>query len=334
MDLVNRYVYAVTKRFGQKQREEIERELRANIEEMLELKEEHLSYEERVTQVLNELGNPEVLAAAYIDTPRYIIGPQYYDLYMLVLKIVCGAVFGGISIALFVESAFVTDASVSHIASNYFNAVFSALLQAFAWTTLGFMIAERKGSGNKSGAVASSQWDLSKLPAVPEKKEIIAISEPIAAIIFTTIFYTIFIALMYSAPQLFGVFMHTDKMNVVIPVFDIDVLKGYRLVIIGVFILSIFSEMLKLYYRRWTLQHAIFHAVLGFVSTVLVILILSNVGIWNPEFASDINSQLKLNFDFTDMWSRIRNWIVVAVIFFGGLDVVLTLVKGFRYRGK
>jgi hypothetical protein len=36
MDLIDRYVYAVTRSFDKKQREDIEMELRANIEDMIE----------------------------------------------------------------------------------------------------------------------------------------------------------------------------------------------------------------------------------------------------------------------------------------------------------
>jgi len=332
MDLINRYIYAVTKGFNQQQRDDIEQELRANIEDMIEQRQETLNYEEAVNQVLLELGNPEELASEYRGSKRYLIGPHFIDSYLLVLKIVLIAVLGGISIALFIESAFSGSGyfvdNFVDLLIKYISALYNGALIAFAWTTLGFVIAEKSNSGNTASSDEKANWDLSKLPEVPNKKNQIKLSETIASIIFTTIFYTIFIALMYSAPELFGVIFNNGKDLVIIPMFNIDVLQSYRILIISVFGMSMISELLKLYYRKWTLQHAILHMIFTVASTIIVLFILNNPAIWNADFANEVNNRLNLAFDFTKVWQSMLNWVVSFIIIITGIDIFVPFYKG------
>src|SRR5699024_7348979 len=86
--MIDRYVYAVTKRLPETQRKDVADELHGLIEDMLN---EHAETgnvgEESVREVLLELGPPRSLAQKYRGGKRFVIGPELYDLYMLVLKI-------------------------------------------------------------------------------------------------------------------------------------------------------------------------------------------------------------------------------------------------------
>ena len=143
MDLINRYVYAVIRSLPEKQRADIEKELRTLIDDMIEEYDEPVSYEKKVEKVLLELGDPEKLADNYRGSKRYLIGPQFYEKYMLILKIVLIAVFAGVTIATIAEGFFVKDKNVLDTVKDYLSALFSGVLQVFAWTTIAFMIAER-----------------------------------------------------------------------------------------------------------------------------------------------------------------------------------------------
>ena len=87
-DIVERYIYDVTRRVPEKQRQDIRLELTSLIEDMCE--EEGATVEE----VLEKLGSPAEFAKRYRDENNYIIGPDYYDNYIWVLKI------GAIAIAI------------------------------------------------------------------------------------------------------------------------------------------------------------------------------------------------------------------------------------------
>lgn len=328
MEMINRYVFAVTKSLPEKQRLDIEKELRTLIDDMIEQNQEEGSYESKVQEVLLELGDPEVLADNYRGSKRYLIGPQYYEKYVLILKIVFGAVLAGISIAIFVESIFSNQQKIFDIVPDYFGAVYSGLLQAFALTTIAFMIAERNSMNMIKGRSEKNTWSPSQLPAVPDKKAIIPISEPIVSIIFTTIF----IVLLYSTPQLLAAYISSDSGMTVIPVFSFEVIKGYRILLIFILVLSIFKEVLKLYSRRWTLKLSIIIAALVVVTTVMILAIFTNNSIWNPNFSNEIVKHMNLNFDFISIWPKIKNTFIAAIVLTSAIDISITLYKGTRYN--
>ncbi|HLR66794.1 MAG TPA: hypothetical protein VK105_06585, partial [Virgibacillus sp.] len=89
MDLVDRYIYAVTQKLPQAQRRDIADELHGLIEDMRdERAETSKTSENDIEEVLLELGNPRELADKYRGTKRYLIGPNIFDTYILILKIV------------------------------------------------------------------------------------------------------------------------------------------------------------------------------------------------------------------------------------------------------
>lgn len=327
MDLINRYIYAVTKSLPEKQRPDIEKELRSLIDDMVDRIEVDEAYESKVQKVLVELGDPEILANNYRGTEKYLIGPKYYEQYMLVIKIVLGAVFTGISIAIFIAGIFSEQKSITDIFKDYISVLFSALFQAFAWTTIAFAVAERKSANLNKKAPEKNEWNPSKLPAIPEKKSVIPISEPIASMLFTTIF----ISILYSAPQLFSAYISKGGEMTVIPVFDLDIIKGYRAVLICVYLLGIFKDVLKLFGRKWTIQLSVAAVILSAASAVLMLVMLTDKGIWNPVFASELTKAMSLSFDFTLIWTKIRYWLVVLFAMGTVIDIIATLYKGFRF---
>ena len=84
MRLIDIYIQEVTRRLPEKMRSDIALELRSTIEDMLP---NHYN-EEDVKEVLNELGNPAVLASGYKDQPMHLIGPRYFDVYVSLLKMI------------------------------------------------------------------------------------------------------------------------------------------------------------------------------------------------------------------------------------------------------
>ena len=78
---MERYIYQVVRRLPKAQRGEVEMELRELISDMFEEK-------GSMEDVLAALGNPAVFAGQYRDGSRCLIGPEYYDRYVWLLKIV------------------------------------------------------------------------------------------------------------------------------------------------------------------------------------------------------------------------------------------------------
>jgi hypothetical protein len=329
MDLINRYVYAVTKGLPVKQREDIEKELKTLIEDMLEQCDGPEPYEAKLQKVLLDLGDPEVLANNYRESKRYLIGPQNYDNYILILKIVFGAVFLGVSIAFVVESTFSAQKDLLTIFTGYLAGLFSGLLQGFTWVTIAFAIAERNGVNALSGRSEKEAWSLAQLPAIPQKKAVISPAGPIASIVFSTIFITV----LYTVPQLFAVYIPDEAAGLrIIPIFDIAMLKGYRLLLACIFIFSVAKEVLKLISGRWTLKGSILFSVLSLVPTILTIIIFSNPLIWNPNFAVEIMKFTNGSFDLSDAGVKALAGFIAVVAIAGIYEISTALYKGVRYN--
>ncbi len=334
MELIDRYIYAVTKSFPKKQKFEIEKELKANIEDMIEQNKSNDNYEEKVEKVLLELGDPEIVADNYRGSKRFLIGPVYYEFYLMVLKIVIAAVVGGISIALFIKSFFTANIDIANIGLEYLTSIFSGAMQAFAWTTIVFIIIERNDNKVKDELQEKGNWDLSKLPILPNKKTQIPVSEPIAAIIFTTIFFSVFIGILYSAPQAFAVYFEKAGEMIRIPIFDLVVLKGYRSWFIAIFFLSILKEIISLYYRKWNLKNSLFSILIITITTILTLIILTDNSLWNKDFPAEILKQIQGGFDFPGFWLNIRNWIVAIFVIVNVGGILSIIYKGIYLNKK
>ena len=100
-DLIERYIYAVTKRLPGKTREDVARELRTLIEDMLkEWCGEVTPSDKDIRVVLTELGTPNELYEQYAgDGKRCLIGPPYYTTYVFVMKIVLICVAFGMTLS-------------------------------------------------------------------------------------------------------------------------------------------------------------------------------------------------------------------------------------------
>lgn len=84
MNLIEIYIYEVTRRLPEKNREDIALELQSTIEDMLPV-----DYSEKdVKMVLEKLGSPVTLASGYGDRPMHLIGPRYFNVYVTLLKMI------------------------------------------------------------------------------------------------------------------------------------------------------------------------------------------------------------------------------------------------------
>ncbi|MDF2889980.1 MAG: hypothetical protein K0R80_347 [Clostridia bacterium] len=329
MNLIDRYVYAVTKGLPYKQREDIAKEIRTLIDDMLEQHQEDVPYEEKVKRVLLGLGDPELLADSYRESKRYLIGPQNFESYFFILKIVLGAVFLGITIATVVGSFFEPQEGIIGIITSYLAILFSALMQSFAWVTAAFAIAEYKGVNLLDKKDIKEGWSIAELPQLPEKDAAISKVETVFAIIFSTIF----ISIILFAPQAFAAYISSSPGNtIVIPVFNIEVLSRFKILFVAIFILGILKEALKFYYGRWTLKLSIPVVILSVASAVLTISIFVNPDIWNANFALEVMKHFEINIGELNMWNSLKTGLIIVIILSTLIEIVTSLYKGIKYN--
>ncbi len=328
MQLINRYIYAVTHRLPEKKRRDIGEELRSIIEDMLEQYQGPEPQAEKVTKVLEELGNPDTLAKNYRGAKQYLIGPGLYNTYLTVLKIMLGGVFIGISIAGLVGSVLNQGQNIAEAIGSYIGTLFAALMQSFAWVTIGFAIAEYHGARIPQTDEGTKEWCVADLPDIPDKKAVIPRSESIAGIVFTTLFLILF----WSALHLIGAGYFTEETGlVIVPVFNLNMVGTIRWLVSASFIIGIAKETLKLIFGRWSLKLALLVVGLSLISLILAMVFLSNPDIWNPNFIAEYSSRLDPNIDLARIWEMVTKNIVFVVILGFLVDIVAVLYKGIKH---
>jgi len=323
-DLIDRYVYQVVRRLPQSQRADIEAELRGLIDDMLSAR--GGGKREDVIAVLRELGRPAELASRYSGSRRSLIGPEYYDTYLLVLKIVLAATGFGMAVAQAI--GFIAEApdSIFVAVARFFAAIFSAMVQAFAWVTIIFALIER---WSKNSLVKDTEWDPGDLPPVPEKNTTIPRSESIVGIVFIVLL----LVLLNAAPQLFSAYILEDGSLRMAPVFNLTAF--YRqLPLVNVMIcFGLVKEALRLIVGRYTHPLSLALTALNIVSVVMFILLFGPAsGVWNPHFMTQIGTEWSLSESAAKLWSLVPLVLTGLVIFGSVVDSVQAILKGARCR--
>ena len=329
MEMVEKYIYAVTHRLPQSQRADIAKELRGLIEDMLmERTNGGPSSQEDVESVLVELGNPKDLAEKYRGSSRYLIGPVLFHPYVTVLKIVFFALLVAMSVVFIIESMVEPRSVIEHI-FGYVTSVISASMQAFVWVTIGFAIAQYKGVEPNAGIPGKSEkWSTADLPPVPDEKKRIKRGEAITGIVFSIIF----LVFLHSSNHLFGVMMFEDGELVnIIPFLNNERIEQFINIIYVITVIGVLKEGLKLIIGKWTKKLAIYNLILNAVTLVLVAFLFKDQAIWNPDFMKELNqvSNTELNQDTYELiktiWMQSKTWVVI------GFTIVLIIdtVSGF-----
>lgn len=328
MELINRYIYAVTHKLPQSQRKDIADELRGLIEDMLDERAGIGKIRESdVEEVLLELGSPRELADKYRGTKKYLIGPEVYDSYVLVLKIVLIVVSASIGVGFLIRTILEPISILEYFIDMIISFV-TAFPMAFGWTTFGFALGEYYG-GVKQKELFGQEWKPSELPPIPDEKRRIKRGESIAGIIF----YVIVLVFLSFSSEYFGVWVFRDEFTGVVPFLNEQTYGKYLLFIILIFGFGILKECLKLVSGKWTYKLVIYTALVNTISMVAILLMISGSGFWNPNFMNGlveagvviVGSEA---FDIIKViWNQLTLWIVILLIFGLVWDVVDGLIR-------
>lgn len=324
-DMIERYIYQVTKHLTAN-RKDIENELRTLIDDMLETRTQgNAVSKEDIDAVLSELGNPSEMADKYRSINQFLIGPELFPRYLLLLKIVLGATLIGMCVATVLD--FMTSATPNwyHFIGELIGNAVSSLLSAFGSVTIIFAILERRGIKLKA---LIEPWEVSSLPPVPVKEAKISIAGPIVGIIFTIVFMLLFI----MAPQVLGAFFISDGITTAIPVFnlkELPVVLPLLLIVLGIGLLQHFWELVE---RKYTLRYGIFTTIINTISILLVIIIFKGFEVWNPLFAEQVNRVSGLeDIPVTAFWDAVTSHFPTFLVLIYLLDTGVTLYKSIKY---
>lgn len=351
-ELMNRYIYQVTRRIPKEQRREVGLELQELIGDM---KEETDSMEE----VLTSLGNPAEFAGKYHNAAHCLIGPEYYDTYLWFLKIVLlctlisvlgASIVSGITKGADIPGndsiSSIIAISAEGIANIIMNLVISCM-GAFGGVTLVFAIMERQkikfdlkeekewsvsdlGDNFISGKGA---WTPKFLAPIPHKKALISRGDSITGIVFTVIFCI----LLIFAPEFFAAVFRENGTVTRIPMFN---LEKWNL-ILPFFILSLLAgladEVLRLVVGCYCKLVMTSKIVCSIFQMLLSFLVLKVFPFWNPGFPAEVQAHFSGSTDkaelFMARWNNVfaSNAILALIVVITLADICVTVYKTYRY---
>ena len=319
-DLIERYIYAVTRQLPKKQREDVAQELRGLIDDMLnERCGEITPTEKDIRIVLTELGTPQELSAQYDeDAKKCLIGHPYYSTYKFVLKIVLFAAAVGITIANLMLQLVEPQEWFSAI-TGWLEMLYNTLLATFAIVTLLFAFFYRKG------VQITEPFNFDKLPPVPKRTKELSKRECIAGMVFIVIFVVVFLAV----PQIMG--FHIDRNGLRIPMFSVSALRETWYIIILFAICGMIRESVKLLEGRYNKPVLIVAAVTNAISAILSIWWLTGFKLIHPEFLANVATLFKGEDAFViNLFSNFQLYFLIIMLFALILDSVEVAIKTLR----
>lgn len=322
--MVERYIYDVVRRLPEKERDEVSRELEANIYDMLP----ETPTNDEVRHILQELGSPALLANKYRQSPQYLISPTVYADYVRALKwvvlvvgIICfviGAVIGGIT-AISGGDLVSISVFISSVLRKAFSIGFSAAFQAAALVTIGFAIADHVGYKSKT-----KSWSIDNLPEVPpNKKYHIPLADSIVELIFTVLGSAVLVLL--CAGVIPAIFSFSYNNIQAMHVFN----RAFLLACIPAITISAVFEVVKciaqIKAQYWTLPVCTTVVLSNVVSVATTLYMITRPNMFSPGFSNFISSQNWWNTSLLSIAGRsVGNPLVVVV---AALVVVISLIE-------
>lgn len=285
MSLIDRYVAEVGRHLPEKDRSDIEAEIRSMVEDMvLERGQPALNNEKVVVETLEEIGDPRLLAAKYVPPKRYLIGPEWYEGYVKVLQRVLFAALPIVAVVRFILALTTDPLDLIGAVGDAVGSAFSIGTQILFWVTLVFVLLERSGEKPDDLPRSASQpWTVDQLPALPRKRQI-SVAETVMNIA-VLLFLLIWIALPTTLDLLQGSpasvpFLHPNLWNFWLPIF---------FVIMG---LTLVHEVFKLKIGNWTPALTATNVILGLISIAYIAALVTTQDLVNPEFLAKLDSSL------------------------------------------
>ncbi len=354
IELMKRYIYQVVRRVPKGQRDEIALELEELIGDMYD------DGKGTMEEILAELGDPKEVAKKHLNFKGYLIGPEYFDNYIWILKIVllCAG------ITAFLSQVIGYDYSDFRIVEYIIEVCVETvvgMIGAFGVVTIVFAVLEylqvkvdlrtekkwsvdqlqeetvKEDTNSTRQSMNSTAWNPTKLTPVPNKKALISRGETVVGVVFIMILCSLFV----FVPEKIGAFVFEGKEYVrSIPIFNLDKWSILCPIMLAGFLVSFFDEIVRLItgcYCKLVLFSCI---ITNCIQLVLMTILFKCMPIWNPTFSAEVTEAYGKKFnakgDLMTYWetSRVSN-IVLAIIWVISLgEIGFTVYKTLRYSNE
>ncbi|MCU1420595.1 MAG: NADPH:quinone reductase and related Zn-dependent oxidoreductase-like protein [Microbacteriaceae bacterium] len=313
--LVDRYVAATLRRIPERQRPEIERELRAAIADDVDARVDQGAPEADAEHAaLEALGDPYRLAAGYTNRPLTLIGPEFYPNYVRTLRLLGWTVLPCVVLVGVVVSAAQGKGVSASIFGPIGLGVQVAIYIAFTITLL-FVLAERfSGQGAKGEETRSAfRWTVEQLPPEPETH--------LGSSAWGEFLTQVIGALIVAALLVFDRFSPVVKNSAgdTVSVLDPGLWTLWVPVFFVLLALSVVLAFVVFRLRRWTVGTAIAGSLLGLVSSGALIVMVLTTPVVNPALTDAAAVR-------PGSWVWVVASVVIAVVY------VVSTVRDWRQR--
>ncbi len=317
--LIEKYVYDVVRRLPENSRADVERELKANIGDMLP---ENPS-DADVEKVLHSMGAPAKLAEQYRIRPRYLISPALFDDYLTVLRIVLPLVaviltvlrLFGTLIGSPVDGSF--GQTFGTIIGDILGGLFDGVINGFFWVTLGFGLTEYFSAAN-----FKSTWSPKDLPDIPPRNAVkISRVETVIGMVFSALFLVV----MARYQHLIAWYEYSPE-NIMVPLFSQLAVQRYIPYLAALTLLSWVVAAVKFFFARWNYPVAAVSGISSILWTAASILFLKGADTFNPAFLQ--HAAQRLNIDAAAMNSHFATGITVVCVL-SLIGMAMDVVSGF-----
>ena len=330
MNLIDIYIYEVTKWLPEKTKEEIAEELKGNILDMLP---ENYN-EEDIKNVLTSLGNPRILAANYSGNKRYIIGPVFYDSYIRFLLIAMSAMVGIVFLGHLIGG--ITDFSNYPSVITFFIDIFTdsivgiiqGVFQVFTWVTLTFIFLDKMAHSTDRIPLVKPKWTTDQLTRRTAQKQKYQI--PKSEAIFGFIWTIVWILVLLFAQHLLGWYeTENGKLVLKATLFNQSVLNTYMPLLIALAILEISLAGLKYTLGKWTYYTATFYTIQSTFVIAILYKMLYDTSLYNNDFINRLNQLFETSTNGT-IPSSIIAIILAIVIVISVFDCSFAFFKAYK----
>ena len=327
-DMIERYIYAVTRRLPAKIQDEVKQELRANIYDMLQ---ENPSDQE-IEKVLIELGNPRDMANKYQSEERYLISPRYFPDYFYTLKIVViililvGFFSGLIDLLIRYGSSGFWEV-FSRVFGLIFESIYEGALSAFTIVTIIFVIIEfiqRK---------ENKEWKIKDLPELPKENRIkISRTSTVISMILFASFASLFVLALAKYDKSLGIYVDGEF---IAPFFNSDAIKVFVPIFIVLFAFGLAVHLFKLVDGQWSNRVTILYTAKEILGLILFAVFISHPELIHPDFYNAFSTIFSVSInEAINGFNIARNALIALIATLVALDLVLLWIKVIRFQRK
>ena len=330
-DMIERYIYAVSKKLPVKLRKDVSDELNSIISDMLEERCSGLiPTDNDIIKVLTELGTPSELAHKYKGTTQdCLIGEPHFSNYIWWLKLI--VVIAAIGITINHITSFITDPTLNYITlfSNWLSGMINGLISAFGVVTLIFAFLYHKGVEvdeeieSLEGLLKAELSELDDFWPLPGKPVSIPRWESIFGIVLNVVFAVVLLAI----PNLFAVYFN----GVRTPIFNTDVLRSYWYVIIMWSGLGVIEEVVGLIEKKYSIRVMVTNIVTNIIGTGLVIFLFTGRTVINPAAIDALLDVFSgANDTILGLITNLQTYLLAFILLFMAIDMGVTIFKALQ----